>query len=78
MRRLRQRLEPVLGPRWPPPVRLGLALGVASAGYVSYRFRLTSAAGFGGIAGSMIGLLLVIRAILWRRKLRQGTRSARV
>ncbi len=58
-------MEPVLGPRWPRLVRLGLALFVVSLGYVCYRFRLTSASSFAAIGGGIIEVIVIARAVLW-------------
>ncbi len=73
MRRLRHQIERWAGPSWPRPVRLALALGMASLGYICYRFHLTSAAGYLTIGVSIGLVLLVVRRILWKRSLRSDT-----
>ena len=70
MHRLRRKVEEWSGPRWPRPVRLLIALALVSLGYVCYRFRLTSAAGFGAIGFSIAFVILLVKRALWKRSLR--------
>jgi hypothetical protein len=71
MRRLRKRLELWAGPRWPRPVRLLIALGLATLGFVCYSFHLTSAKQFALIGIFIAFVILLIRRALWKRSLAQ-------
>jgi hypothetical protein len=72
MHRLRHRIEQFAGPRWPRHVRLVIALGMASLGFICYHFRLTSARGFLAIGIAISLVVLVIRRALWNRSLHGG------
>ena len=71
MHHLRRKVEEWSGPRWPRRVRMLIVLCLVSLGYVCYRFRLTSAAGFGAIGLGIAFVILVVKRTLWKRSLRQ-------
>ncbi len=70
MRRLQRKLEEFAGPRWPRKIRLMLVLGVVTAGYVCYRWRLLHAWEFGALGAGFFILLLFIRRAIWKRRSR--------
>jgi len=72
MHRLRRRIESWTGPPWPIKYRAVLAATIVAAGYICYRYRLTSAAGFEMIGFAVVFVMLLVKRILWKRSLRSS------
>jgi uncharacterized BrkB/YihY/UPF0761 family membrane protein len=68
MRRLRRKLEQLVGPRWPRRVRLLIVLFVLSAGFVCYHWRLMHAKTFGAVGSVFAVVLLIIRRLAWKSR----------